>query len=146
VFAWILIQNKILTADNLARRGWPWPHQTQCVLWNGPLETGQHLCLLCPFAQAVWHWVLSWERLDLPQETNPANYICISDWWETTAKMVHKNQRRDFNGLVIYIMWNLWKKRNRRIFENKLLSMQQVAERIKENLVQYRAAFSNAAS
>jgi len=60
--------------------------------------------------------------------------------------MVHKNQHRDFNGLMIYIMWNLWKERNRRIFENKLLSMQQVAERIKEDLVQYRAAFNNAAS
>ena len=144
MFAWIIIQNKILTADNLARRGWP--HQTQCVLCNGPLETGQHLCLLYPFAQAVWHQVLSWESLDLPQETNPTNFVCISDRWETTAKIVHKNQRRDFNSLVIYIMWNLWKERNQRIFENKLLSMQQVAERIKEDLVQYRAAFSNAAS
>ena len=110
------------------------------------METSQHLCLLCPFAQAVWHQVLSWERLDLPQETNPANYVCISDWWETTAKMVHKNQHRDFIGLMIYIMWNLWKERNQRIFENKLHSMQQVAERIKEDLMQYRTAFSNAAS
>ena len=56
---------------------------------------------------------------------------------------MHKNQRRDFNGLVIYIMWNLWKERNRRIFENKLQSVQQVAERVKEDLVLYKRAFSN---
>jgi hypothetical protein len=55
--AWILIQ----TADNLARRGWP--HQASCALCNGPLETSQHLSLLCPFAQAVWNQVLSWERM-----------------------------------------------------------------------------------
>ena len=57
VFAWILIQDKVLIAENLARRGWP--HQVSCALCNGPMETGQHLCLLCPFAQAVWSQVLS---------------------------------------------------------------------------------------
>jgi glutaredoxin 2 len=58
---------------------------------------------------------------------------------------VHKIQRRDFNGLAIYIMWNLWKEQNRRIFENKLESAQQVAERIKKDLVQFKRAFSNTA-
>ena len=47
--------------------------------------------------------------------------------------------------MVIYIMWNLWKERNRRIFENKFQSAQQVAERVKEDLVQYNIAFSNIA-
>ena len=107
------------------------------------METGQHLCLLCPFAQAIWNQVLSWENWTLPQQTNPANFDCINVWWEETARTVHKNQRRDFNGLVIYIMWNLWKERNRRIFENKLQSAQQVAERVKEDLVLYKRAFSN---
>jgi len=144
VFAWILIQDKVLTADNLARRGWP--HQASCALCNGPIETGQHLYLLCPFAQAVWSQVLSWENWSLPQQTNPANFDCISGWWEEAIKTVHKNQRRDFNGLVIYIMWNLWKERNRRIFDNKLQSVQQVAERVKEDLVLYKRAFSNTPS
>ena len=114
VFAWILIQDKILTADNLTRRGWP--HQASCALCNGPMETSQHLCLLCPFAQAVWNQILSWENWTLPQQTHPANFDCISDWWEATAKDCAQDQRRDFNGMVIYIMWNLWKERNRRIF------------------------------
>ncbi|KAJ1262159.1 hypothetical protein BS78_09G086300 [Paspalum vaginatum] len=43
IFAWILISNKILREDNLVRRGWP--HQTSCTLCNGPMESGQHLCL-----------------------------------------------------------------------------------------------------
>jgi len=60
IFAWILVQDKILTAHNLQKRGWP--HQQQCVLCNGPLETGLHLCLCCPFAKAVWDQILSWEN------------------------------------------------------------------------------------
>ena len=109
------------------------------------METSQHLCILCPLAQTVWNQFLSWENWTLPQQTHPTNFDCIRDWWEATAKTVHKNQHRDFNGMVIYIMWNLWKERNRRIFENKFQSAKQVAERVKEDLVQYNRAFSNIA-
>ena len=59
--AWILMHNKVLTVDNLQKRGWP--HQEHCVLCNGPLEIGLHLSLFCPFAQAIWGHVLSWENL-----------------------------------------------------------------------------------
>ena len=41
VFVWILVREKILTADNLQKRGWP--HHDQCALCNGPLETCLHL-------------------------------------------------------------------------------------------------------
>ena len=38
--------------------------------------------------------------------------------------------------MVIYIMWNLWKERNRRIFENMHKAAQQVAFLTKEDIVQ----------
>jgi len=62
VFVWILMRGKILTADNLQKRGWP--HQDHCALCNGPLETGLHMALLCPFAKAVWSLILQWEHFD----------------------------------------------------------------------------------
>jgi hypothetical protein len=43
VSTWILMHGKVLTADNLQRRGWP--HQDHCALCNGPVEIGLHLCL-----------------------------------------------------------------------------------------------------
>ena len=57
LFAWILIQNKILTADNLQLRNWP--HQEHCVMCDGPLESALHLCLLCPLAQEIWGLILT---------------------------------------------------------------------------------------
>ena len=112
VHAWILMHNKVLTADNLQERGWL--HQEHCVLCNGPLETGLHLSLLCPFAKAVWGQVLSWENLmvQLPQQ----DHACIAEWWEDAASKIPKHEHRHFNGVLIYIVWNLWKERNRRIF------------------------------
>jgi len=109
------MHDKILTADNLQKRGWP--HHEHCVLCNGPLETGLHLSLLCPFAKAVWSQVLSWENFDvqLPQQ-DPQ---CLATWWEDVASMVPKQERRTFTGVLIYVVWNLWKERNMRIFKNE---------------------------
>jgi len=50
-------------------------------------------------------------------------------------------ERRRFNGLVIYTFWNLWKERNRRIFDNKMETVLQVAARIKEDIEQRMGAF-----
>jgi hypothetical protein len=49
--------------------------------------------------------------------------------------MTHRNaQKRAFNGIVIYTMWNIWNERNRRIFESVALPPVQVAIRIKEDV------------
>jgi hypothetical protein len=117
---------------------WGWPHHEHCVLCNGPLETGLHLSLLCPFAKAVWSKVLSWENFDvqLPQQEPQ----CLANWWEDVASMIAKQERRTFNRALIYIVWNIWKERNRRIFENEHQTAEQVAYLAKEDIVQRRKA------
>ena len=51
IFAWILLHRKILTADNLERRGWP--HDPLCKLCNSAPETSPHLCKDCPYTNVV---------------------------------------------------------------------------------------------
>ncbi|WVZ96688.1 hypothetical protein U9M48_042292 [Paspalum notatum var. saurae] len=118
-FAWILLQNKILTADNLAVRGWP--HQQACTLCYGPMETGLHLSLHCPFAQEVWNQVLAQENLTLLPQADFTLFPSIADWWQCAAASFPKDRRRDFNGASTFIMWNIWKEWNRRIFEGSCL-------------------------
>ena len=76
--------------------------------------------------------------VQLPQQ-DPA---CIAEWWEDAASKIPKQERKCFNGVLIYIVWNLWKERNRRIFENEFKTAQQVASLTKEDIVQRRRAFS----
>jgi hypothetical protein len=38
--------------------------------------------------------------------------------WEKAVTVVPLTERKCFNGMVIYTFWNLWKERNRRIFNN----------------------------
>jgi hypothetical protein len=135
------IARKKLTADNLQKRGRP--HQEHYTLCNGPLETVLHLCLLCPFAKIVWNQVLSWEHfndLHLQPLSDPPH---ISTWWEEAARRVPRAERRRFNGVVIYTFWNLWKERNRRIFNNITESTFLVAVRIKDDIEQRKRAFAS---
>ena len=136
IHAWILMHDKMLAADNLQKKRWP--HQDHCVLCNSPMETGLHLSLLCPYATAVWDQVLSWKNFAV-QLPHPET-LSIAEWWEQTASNIPKQDCWRFNGVCIYIWWNMWKERNRRIFENKYMTAQQVASLTKEHIVQRHRA------
>lgn len=116
------------------------PHQTSCTLYYGKPETSFHLCFCCPFVIDVWTRVLAWEQFSLPSHVQPPLFASIADWWEAAAKAVSKEQRWNFNEVSIFIMWNLWKERNRRIFQNESSTSLTMALRTREDINQQRRA------
>ena len=119
-----------------------WPHHDRCALCSGPLDTCIHLVLICPFAKAVWSLTVAWMHFNgdqiLPSD-EPAHLI---RWWEETQAKIPKSDRRRFNGVVVYTLWNIWKERNRRIFTNTLETAAQVASRAKEDIEQLKRALT----
>ena len=65
----------------------------------------------------------------------------LKSWWDGAAAKIAKEKRR-FNGMVIYTLWNIWKERNRRIFNNTHESAMQVALRVKEDIEQRKRALA----
>ena len=53
---------------------------------------------------------------------------------------VPRSERRRLNGVLIYTFWNVWKERNRRIFDNKIHTVLQVASKIKDDIEQRKRA------
>jgi hypothetical protein len=104
-FAWTLLHKKILTANNLLKRGWT--DDTECKLCNSDQETPVHLCKDCPFAKEVWAILKQWLNLSVLNSVNSQGTI-YSFWWHCRRK-VDKKQRKELDGILIYFWWNVWK-------------------------------------
>ena len=133
----MLFHNKCLTADNLAKR--VWPHNTTCPFCNTDPETAVHLHISCSYAQDCWSQVLA--RTSMPALLMPSpNSESVISCWSSIATLAPANIIRRWRSLALITWWNLWKARNDRIFNNKLVSSSDLADTILQELAQWRAA------
>ena len=119
-FIWTAARGKILTCDNLMRRGhvlagW-------CCLCKNHWESGDHLLLHCEIASALWyfvfqtfgiHWVI------------PAKVIDLLFGW---PNWFGKHYSGVWDLAPLCLMWSVWQERNRRIFEDLEKSLNHLKE------------------
>lgn len=137
---WLVLHERIRTADRLAVRSWP--HDLICHLCRQEPETARHLCMKCPFSKAVW--VMSWlGRVTMPP---PSRWLptrgesltgCIP-WFPLSQKT--RGVSRAVSSCTIYL-WNIWKERNRRIFRGTHMTHFEVAALAFEDFSQRQMAF-----
>jgi hypothetical protein len=137
-FAWTLMHKKILMASNLLKRGWT--DETDCKFCGVALETPIHLCKDCPFTKQVWGIIKQWFNLAATDSVSDAGSL-HGYWWKCRRRF-GKNERRNIDGIFIYFWWNIWKERNRRCFQQKLLNPTQVATLCKDDIMQHRMAMA----
>ena len=65
---------------------------------------------------------------------SPQNGIQILDWWEKELAHLPKKIRKIKAATMMYCAWNLWKERNRRVFEQKIKSPAEVIQEIKHEV------------
>lgn len=113
-FVWLAAQERCLTADNLAKRGWP--HNLQCVLCLQEPETAAHLLASCSYAQEIWHLTLC--KLNMSTALAAADDDSLVSWWQRSSSSMGKEQAKSWRSILALVWWNLWKERNERIFKN----------------------------
>jgi hypothetical protein len=133
---WLVVHKRCLTADNLARRGWP--HNTFCPLCTIANENGIHLFLHCRFSKQVWERVRTWSRANFPIPDD--TFGSTEEWWLMARKRAPKNIRRDFDTVAILVHWRIWKERNSRIFQQECSTADRVFELIIEDIHSWKAA------
>ncbi|KAJ3701224.1 hypothetical protein LUZ61_004929 [Rhynchospora tenuis] len=109
IFLWLLLQDRLLTQQNLNIRNWPAIESCICCTGN-ILETSSHLFVHCPFARSIWD--ISQICLNLP-------FLCFpldikSFWLENRSRL-----RQPWDTIWAAVTWTLWKERNNRIFNGK---------------------------
>lgn len=135
-FAWVLIQSKILTADKMIARNWDC--HTMCPLCDQENETSVHLYLKCCYAKEIWVLVSIWSGGTICMPAIDEDEMEI--WWTRSLEPFSKKQRRSVTAYLIMTTWNIWKERNRRVFEGTSLRLTQVFDLIQEEVMMHQRA------
>ena len=117
IFIWCTLANKIPTWDHLQRRqiigpGW-------CSLCKDNEESTNHLFLSCNFSNQVWEHSQS-------LTSSRSNWECptLEDAWKDWSSSPQTNQIRT---LLLLHMWGIWLARNKAIFLEEAISLEEVA-------------------
>jgi hypothetical protein len=131
-FLWLVVHNRTLTWDNLRKRGFIGP--SLCVLCHQQEETKEHLFNGCSYSQRVWDQSAQIMRKS-GQHRNSVNET-IEHWDNISYKSTLLNHIWQL--LPGFILWQLWKERNKRIFHSQVsppeATWETISSRIKETI------------
>lgn len=115
-FAWLAIQDRIWTADRLARRGWP--NCQLCPLCKREQESGLHLFVKCRFTLRLWNLVNEWAHLEELDTSTWHLEDSLKEWWVNRSSKSTPN-RKAMASLTMLLGWTIWNERNARVFRQK---------------------------
>jgi mannosylglycoprotein endo-beta-mannosidase len=137
-FMWTAAHNRILTADVLQRRGWE--NNYFCQLCFRNLETPWHLLTECSWTRKVWAALAARTKLPSLQPSSWAEVATLPDWLQFCRINSSIDKRKGAQSLILLATWEIWRERNRRIFENKELSVEALLVRIQDEAALWNMA------
>ncbi len=109
IFVWLVLRRRVLTVDNLLKRGWY--GDTTCVLCSRQTETGDHLFAGCDVSKDILESLLA-------NKKEIRHYRTINALWGASKAKTGALGRRELV-TVITTWWFIWLERNQRRFEGK---------------------------
>ncbi|KAG2313748.1 hypothetical protein Bca52824_025305, partial [Brassica carinata] len=114
-FLWRVVKKAIPVSSNLERRGFPRFNCKSC----GAHEDDIHVLLKCPLATEVWN--------QAPISTRPSSALTsITDLIKQGDSFNPLPPVGLASPLWPWILWNLWKARNKLVFENRVFTAKEV--------------------
>jgi hypothetical protein len=123
MFKWLVLHNRIITWENLMKRGFIGPSHSHLCLEKE--EIANHLLDECSYTTEIWDWATG----IFYQSNKIQENITINNWNEGYSENEMVNLY--WNLMLGMIIWAIWKEWNRRIFRNERIP----TERIKETIV-----------
>uniref|UniRef100_J3N9Y1 Reverse transcriptase zinc-binding domain-containing protein n=1 Tax=Oryza brachyantha TaxID=4533 RepID=J3N9Y1_ORYBR len=136
IMVWLLLKNKIWTADRLQVRGWP--NEYFCQLYYRNLETPRHLFKDCLVTKQIW------EELKISGITTAFYHDFFESdsvvvWLDKVISCTDRKSAKWTKSLAMLVIWQIWCERNHRVFQRKELSLQQILTRIKDEIGIWKA-------
>ena len=121
VFAWLLTYNKILTIDNLNRRGWSLVNR--CIMCKAQSESVMHLFNECMQAQILYRLIELKMKVKVPRG--------ISYGSENTVQSLKEFKfSKKERSILLITQFVIWRERCNRIFREENCNMLQLVEQV----------------
>ena len=133
-FLWLAVQNRILTADRLRRFGIAGP--TRCPLCKIECEDVDHLLHECSYSRKCWEWLIQNMGWSSPFPRDFKTFIM--NWPNNICKGIYNKL---WNISPSIIAWEIWKERNRRIFNNAEMEVNSLITKIEASIVENMNSF-----
>lgn len=120
-FLRLVFRKQISTIDNLRKRGQILVNR--CSLCYKAEELVDNLCQIFPFIQEVWKGILGEKRFEFGIDIIET----ISKW---PPDALGKGEKRIWAMLLPHVLWEFWKERNKRIFQEKVMTVEILTRKI----------------
>ena len=110
-FAWEATWAKILTLNQLRKRGWKLPNR--CYMCKEEEETSVHILLHCPKACILWQLIFSLFGVQWVMHSSVRGLLL--SWGDF---LVGRKRKKAWKVTPLCLFWSIWRERNRRTFEN----------------------------
>ncbi|WMV49196.1 hypothetical protein MTR67_042581, partial [Solanum verrucosum] len=124
---WRMWKFKILVDDRLRRWGLEGPSRCWCCD-KSDQETLSHVFLKSDFANRTWSYFCSFAGLNI---TGLQLREVIMLWWGASIK---PDQKSFYRAMPSFIIWELWKRRNKKKHEGKNISLPRVIHNVTRNM------------
>ena len=126
VFCWQLMQGRIATKDQLARRGVMDWNLAVCTFCNAERESVSHLFFSCFISWKIWMYVCSLWELNWVMHKEPM--VALLAWQHA---LPNKCCKVVWKMVFFAIIWSIWLLRNDLVFNGKAFNFQQTIDIVK---------------
>jgi len=124
---WKIFQNTIATKDNLVRRGVIGQGMSLCASGCGMDESISHLFFECLNFAGLWYHVCNWLGIVTTLRNEAMAHLDQFEGLIGSGRALHLRVS------VIWFagIWSIWKSRNDKLFNNKVISMDHMIKEVK---------------
>ena len=129
-FLWKLLSRSLATGNNLRKRHIT--NDTICKRCYMEEETEEHLFFTCPYVKQIWRASgVANPVFDDPNELLDSKVkVCME--FASSSRLVH------FQNLPIWLLWDIWKSRNKLIFQKKNMHWKTVLRYAKDDAQEWK--------
>lgn len=129
-FIWLLLHRRVLTGDQLMKRGFHGPFR--CEMCEENVETLNHIFIECTLISELWRRMATLLGLQW------SNFLTLDQlWrdWPNQEGVDHFIRQLVWMGSTI-LLWNIWNERNSRIFNQDRKDIHYIWQKTLANLVE----------